>query len=69
MSHLATKARITEGVSYSDAVIANTHQCPPKTNTMSPAEMLASFITMYAQMQELAHKLSEIFTTSLQHAK
>lgn len=53
---------VTQDRTYADSAKANTNQSQPQTNNMSPAELFASFQKMYSQMQELAHKLSEMFT-------
>lgn len=51
----------TEGVSYAKAAKSYTETTQ---NNMSLTELFTSFQAMYSQMQEIAKKLSEMFTTS-----
>lgn len=51
----------SEGPSYAQATKQNTQTAP---STISLTELFTSFQTMYSQMQEIAKKLSEMFTTN-----
>lgn len=52
-----------EGTSYAQVTKSDAQTT---SSNMSPAELFASFQQMYVQMQELAKKLSQMFTTTTQ---